>query len=242
MEEQVNQAPTVTEDQKVAPEVDVTDFPTDVEEQRKAFQAQRLEIKRLKEEKELLAQVEGPSAFEQFRPRASQGVQSVNIQEFTDPNTGEINMDAFNATVLQRAESVATSKAQQAVAEQLDEANAKTKYPDLFKDKDIEQEIADRWFASKMRGEDKTITQIAETVNKRFTKAVSEAEKIGAERALTEVSPKEAAALAITGQNQANRQSISDTEHEKLVNLTRRGGSTGEDAVAARLAGIPWKS
>ncbi len=238
VEEQGNQAQT---EQGETPEVNVDDFPTDVAEQRKAFQEQRLEIKRLKEERETKVEPNRPSAFAAFRPQSPQaGV--VNIQQFTDPNTGDINLDAYNAAVLSRAESVATQKATQAVTEQLDEANARSKYPDLFKDADIEREIADRWLAAKVRGEEVTVVQVADQVNKRFSKAVSNAEKAGMERALTEVTPKEAAALAVTGQTRQSRQSGSDAEHAKLVNESRMGGLKGENAVAARLAGIPWKS
>jgi hypothetical protein len=217
------------------------DVPEDVEEQRRAFQEQRQEIKRLKSE--IQNRTKGESAFSAFKqqtPPVGQ-VNAVNIQDFQDPITGETNWQAYNQqvnTALNQVRQSATYEAQQAVKEEIDEQNARTKHPELFSDPEVEQEIADRWIASKLRGENPSITDIADRVSKRFGKTISKAEKIGAEKILNEVSEKEQASLTVSGQtSQPAQQAASAEQLEEMSTRTRHGD---DDAIAARISKIPW--
>jgi hypothetical protein len=229
------------------PETQVTDeLPADEEERRRAFQEQRLEIKRLKEEKE--ARVKSESAFDVFRPKSAPVVNNVpvRVEDYRDAYTGEINYDAYNAAMnsrLNQVEQNARFQAQQTVEETLDENKARTQFPELFDDADTEQEIADRWFAAKMRGENPSITDIAKRIAKRVGTAVSKAEKIGAEKVLEEVTPKEQAALAATGETSASSKGqISDAEFDRLRLQSRGRGSEAEDAIVKRLRAVPYSS
>lgn len=182
-----NQTPEV-----VTPVNEVPDsLPNDTEEQRRAFQEMRLENKRLKEEMEARGKTE--SAFDAFRPK--QVTSQLDMGQFTDPMTGEIDLARYNQSVVAQANQTATVQANQAVDERLDEFQARNKYPDVFTDKESEQEVADRWFAAKMRGENPSVSEIAKKVASRNSKAVSKAEEIGAEKALNELTPKEQAGL-----------------------------------------------
>jgi hypothetical protein len=217
------------------------DVPEDVEEQRRAFQEQRQEIKRLKSE--IQNRNKGESAFSAFRqqtPPVGQ-VNAVNIQDFQDPITGETNWQAYNQqvnTALSQVRQSATYEAQQAVREEIDEQNARNKHPELFSDPEVEQEIADRWIAAKIRGENPTVTDIADRISKRFGKTISKAEKIGAEKILNEVSEKEQASLTVSGQtSQPAQQAASAEQLAELSTKTRYGD---DDAIAARMSKIPW--
>ena len=242
------EAPTTevqTPKEQVTPEGAPDELPASEEERRRAFQEQRLEIKRLKEESR--ARQRSESAFAPFRAAPVVDQTTVNVQTYTDPTTGETNWAAYDQAVnarIQRAEQLATM-ANQTVDERLDERDARTKHPELFADPEVEQEIADRWFASKMRGESASVSEIADRVAKRFAKAVSKAEKIGAEKALEQVSPKEQAALSVQSQTSApSRQATSDAEFEKLRLVSRGGRLAGDEdstnAIAARMRNIPW--
>jgi len=239
------EAPLTEEQTSQETDSQVTDeLPVDVEEQRRAFQEQRLEIKRLKEENEARAKSE--SAFKVFRPQAPQAQSNpIRVEDFKDPYTGELDLDRYNGAVnnaLLNAKQGARYEAQQAVEERLDEDKARTKYPELFADAETEQEIADRWFAARMRGENPTVSDIAGRVAKRFTTAVSKAEKIGAEKILEEVSPKEQASLAAEGgTSYSSRNQISDDEFERLKRQSRGRDSSAEEAIAKRLKGIPYE-
>jgi hypothetical protein len=93
-----------------------------------------------------------------------------------------------------------------------------------------------------MRGENPSISDIASRVAKRFGTAVSKAEKIGAEKILEEVSPKEQAALAAEGgTSSTTRNQISDDEFETLRRQSRGKDSSAEDAIAKRLKAVPYK-
>lgn len=193
------------------------------------------QVKRLAEENRRL-KAERVNAFDAFRPQpVAQG--QVDVRNYTD-EFGNTNWNAYQQAVNANAQQVATTQAQQTVQEMLDEQNARTKHSELFADPDIEQEIADRWVAAKLRGENATISDIAAKVAKRFSKDVSKAEKRGAEKALQEVSVKEQAGLAASGQtSQGARQAQSDEEHEMLSQQTRVGN---QDAIVARMRNIPW--
>lgn len=181
-------------------------------EQRKAFQEMRIEKKRLEEQ--LQARQSNESAFAPFRPQVF------------DPNTAMDDSQRIR------------SEAAQAAQEVVDELMAKQKYPELFKDRETEQEIADRWFASKMRGENVSISDIAEKVNQRYHTAVTKAEQAGAKQALEQVTPKEQAALAATpSSSRAAQSQTSSEDFERLKVATRLGN---EEAMVARMRAIPW--
>lgn len=217
------------------------DVPESKEEERRAFQEMRQELKQLREEKQ--NRTKGESAFSAFRqqtPPAS-NAPTVNIMDFQDPLTGETNWQAYNQQVngaLNQVRQSATYEATQAIREEQDEAQARSKFPEVFSDPDVEQEIADRWLAAKVRGENPSITDIAERVSKRFGKAVSKAEKIGAEKILNEVNEKETASLTVSGQtSQPAKQAASA---EQLAELGRKSRFGDDDAIAARMSNIPW--
>lgn len=198
------------------------------EEERKAFQEMRLENKRLKEE--VAARQSNESAFQVFKPQPV----NVNPQQFNDPVTGEFNQVAYTQAELQKVK----AEASQAARDEIDEFQARQKYPEIFADRETEEIVASQWFASKMRGENVTVTQIADRFAKRWGKAVTQAEKVGAQKALQQVTPKEQAALAATGQTGAAAQlEQSDDERRRLSEATRFGK---EDAITARMSKIPW--
>jgi hypothetical protein len=210
-------------------------------EQRRAFQEQRQEIKRLKEQ--VSTREESESAFKSFRPQTPPtGQLNVpRVENYQDPYTGETNWTAYNQAVAQREQNVlqqARFEAQQTTQDVIDENNARNRYPELFKDRETEQEIADKWFAAKMRGENPTITQIADRVAKRYGKAVSKAEKIGADKALTEVSEKEQAGLIASGQTSTG--SVQAASSEELADLSYKTRRGDYDAITTRISKIPW--
>jgi hypothetical protein len=214
---------------------------TMTEEQRRAFQEMRLENKRLKEEKESSEPKE--SAFDMFRaqtPPVSQ-IGPVRIEQYQDSITGETNWQAYNLAQQQREQQIlqqARFEAQQTTSELMDEDKARTKYPDLFNDKVTEKQIASRWFYEKAQGNNVSISDIAGEFARNFKQAVSKAEKIGAERALNEVSEKEQAGLVAESQTSSPaNQAASALDQENLIMRTRKGDP---DAIAARISKIPW--
>lgn len=222
-----------TEVQTTEEPVEVSDEPKEMSpEARKAFQEQRLEIKRLKEEQETRKQSE--SAFAPFRPQPSAGV---DVNRFTDPNTGMTDWNAYNGAVAQDARAVAS----QAANEQIDEFKAREKHPDLFGDPETERLIADTWLAAKMRGENLPVTSIADRLAKRFGKAVSKAEKIGAEKMLQEVSTKEQATMAPAPSSSGAERAQEVEDLDKLKIQSRGRGRDSEEAVAQRMKSVPWK-
>ncbi|MCK9371327.1 hypothetical protein M0R04_15545 [Candidatus Dojkabacteria bacterium] len=217
------------------------DVPEGNEETRRAFQEMRQELKQLKEEKQ--NRTKGESAFSAFRQQTPPAgdAQTVNIMDFQDPLTGETNWQAYNQQVnnaLGQVRQSATYEAKEAIKEELDEQKARDRFPELFANSDDEQEIADKWLAAKVRGENPSIFDIAERYSKRVGKAVSKAEKIGAEKILNEVNEKETASLTVSGQtSQPAKQAASA---EQLAELSRKSRFGDDDAIAARMSNIPW--
>jgi len=194
------------------------------------------QIKRLAEENKRLKSERQGSAFDAYRPQV-QPTQGVDVRSYTN-EYGETNWNAYQQAVNANAQQVATVQAQQTVQELLDENNARSKHPELFSDPDIEQEIADRWVAAKLRGENVSVSDIADRVAKRTSKDVSKAEKRGAEKVLQEVSVKEQAGMSASGQtSQGSRQQASDDDQAMLEVETRVGN---QDALVARMQKIPW--
>jgi hypothetical protein len=209
-------------------------LPDETEEQRKAFQEQRLEIKKLKEEVELRRQNE--SAFAAFKPKPI--MTSFSSDQFTDPVTGEINIQALTQAQEAHITAKVTSQMEARLAEEKDEDNARRQHPDLFADPEIEQEIADRWFAAKMRGENVTVTDIAGKVSKRFQTALNKAEKAGAEKALQDIAPKEKVALTAQPQSATAAQRVIESENDEANMQAVRFGNN--DALAIAMSKIPW--
>jgi hypothetical protein len=234
------EAPTI---QEQTDENQVSDLPETTEEQRRAFQEMRQEIKSLKEER--VTRERSESAFDAFRPKSVPNqVAPIRVEDYTDPYTQNVDLNRYNEAVnarLQRADLVA-SQANTNVQDQLDEYQARQKHPDLFADPDVEQEIADRWFAAKMRGENVKVTDIASKIAKRFEKVLSKAEKQGAEKVLQEVTQKEQASFTATGQTSSqSTQAMSDDELEKLRVMSRGKGRESEAAIASRIKGVPYE-
>lgn len=201
------------------------------EEQRKAFQQQRLEIKKLKEEQE--ARKKGESAFDSFRPKPQQlGVPDIN--NFVNADTGAVDWSGYNQAVINQAQSVAT----QTVQDQIDENNARQKFPDVFADPDLEEAVAGQWFANKLQGKDTSISDLAEKFSKKLTKATTKAQKEGAKKALTELTPKEQASLSVQGQSTGAQTQANVEEEETLRQKARHGD---EDALTQLMKGVSWK-
>ena len=231
---------TMQEDPVQAPVAEESDVPTDIEEQRRAFQELRLENKRLKEERE--TQPVGESAFNALRAQTPPvPTAPVQVQNFVDPITGDTDWQSFNAAQQQREQAIlaqARYEAQSQVQETLDEQNARIKYPELMNDPVTEKQIASRWLYEKVQGNNVSVTDIAGEFARNFKQAVSKAEKIGAERVLNEVSEKEKAGLTARSQSsQSAAQQSSFEELQKLSVSTRRGN---DDAITARVSQIPW--
>lgn len=240
VESPITEGKTVQGETVQPPVVEDAKDPAMNEEQRRAFQEMRQENKRLKEKME--ARPTGESAFNQFRvttPPASQA--PVDVQQFTDQLTGETNWYGYNQAQQQREQQIiqqAKFEAQQTTQELLDENNARQKFPALFADPEVEQDIADKWLAAKLRGQNASITQIADGFARKLKQTASKAEKVGAERILNEVSDKENAGLTAQGQSsQGAKLAISQENSDKLRLNTRQGSL---DAVTARISQIPW--
>jgi len=233
-QEQTGEKPQVSEE-----------LPEDTEEQRRAFQNMRQELKRLKEEKE--ARVKSESAFDVFRPKVTPQPQvgPIRVEDYQDPYSGEVDWSRYNNavnTALAQTQQTARFEAQRTSEEIIDENNARNKYPEVFEDSDLEEEAAARWLFDRMSGKNTPLTKIAESIARKSSKAVAKAEKIGAEKILEEVTPKEQAALAAAGETSASsRQAISDEEFEKLQRQSRGKGRLSEEAIAQRLKGVPWR-
>lgn len=200
------------------------------EEQRKAFQEMRLENKRLKEEQG--ARKKGESAFDVFKPKTTG---PVDINNFVDSSTGNVDWNAYNQAVVSQAQTAAT----QTVSEQLDEAKAREKYPEVFADPDLEEAVAGKWIASKLQGQEVSISDIASKLSKKLTKATTKAEKEGAKKALTELTPKEEAALSAQGQSSSSAQRQANAEDLESLRLRARRGD--EDAMATLMSRVAWK-
>lgn len=201
------------------------------EEQRKAFQRMRLENKRLKEEMEARGKTE--NAFNAFKPQAQPG--TVDINKFVDPNTGAVDWNGYNQAINTQARATAA----ETVQEQIDENNARQKYPEVFADPDLEEAVAGQWFASKLNGKDVSITEIAGKVAKKLSSAASRAEKIGKEKALEELTPKEQAGLKADGQTSAPSRQAQSAEDEEILRVRARNGD--EEALAQLMKSVKWK-
>lgn len=204
-------------------------------EQRKAFQEMRLENKRFKEEQE--ARKSSESAFDVFKPKQTN--QGVDPNNYINPNTGEIDWTTYNQAVVNQA-SVAASNA---VQEQLDEDRARNLYPEVFKNPKFEEALAGQWFAKKMQGKNVSITELAagyvDLVQDSVKKAEKVAEKRGAQQALSELTPKEAASLQAQGTTSAQAKNELSLEDEENLKLRARRGD--DDAMAQLMRGVAWK-
>jgi hypothetical protein len=235
-----------TQEQTDLEESQVSDeLPEDSEEQRRAFQSMRQELKRLKEEKGARAKSE--SAFDVFRPKTEPQPQvgPIRVEDYQDPYSGEVDWNRYNGAVnnaIAQTQQTARSEAQRTTEELIDENTARSKYPEVFEDSDLEEEAAARWLFDRMNGKNTPLTKIAKNISDKVSKAVTKAEKIGAEKILEEVTPKEQAALAAAGETSAgSRQTLSDDEFEKLQRQSRGKGRLSEEAIATRLKGVPWR-
>ncbi len=236
------EVPEVTGDQTQQAQQNVEpDLPNTEEEKRRAFQQQRLENKQLKEELDKLkseqeGRVKNESAFNSFRAPAQPAGQA-DINQYTNPITGEVNWNGYNAALNAVARQEASYQASQTVREQLDEYQARSKYPEVFKDKDLEEEVASRYLFYRLKGENVSIEDLAGRVAKRMVKVLDKAAQQGAEQALTELSPKEQASLAISGVNSAPVQKTQQAQEDESLKFTvRRGGREADEALARLMA------
>lgn len=218
---QVEAQPTVaqTADSSNEIEADLTPEQSKVyssmsEEQRKAFQDMRLENKRLKEE--TTERLSNESAFAPFKYQAP----AIESNGYMD--------DASRI----RAE------AAQAAREEIDEVLARQKYPHLFKDAKLEKQMAATWLYEKLNGKNVTIQDVASQFDREYRTSLERAEKVGAQKALEQVTPKEQAALSASSQSSSAANAITAGEELNQLRSATRFGN--EDAIVARLKNIPW--
>lgn len=231
-----SETPETEQEKTEAPEdqTEKEDLPESEEERRKAFQKYRMENKQLRDELDKRKQTE--SSFDSFRPQAQP--QGVDINQYADPNTGQVNWQAYNSAVANQAK----AEAREAAVQELDEFKARQKHPDLFADSRIEKRIASEWFFENMvRGNKVSIEKIADEISKDYEKSTKKAEKAGADKMLTEVSQKEQASASASTTTSSARQSIKAEELENLRQMSRGKGRTSEAAIAERLKGIPYQ-
>ena len=109
----------------------------------------------------------------------------------------------------------------------------------MFEDPDVEEEIAAKWLWAKTQGKDTSISGIADQVAKRYSKSVSKAEKIGAEKALEGVMSKEQASLGASSQSasQSKTSSVSQ-QKEELMEKVRKGSN---DSLAELMKAVPFR-
>lgn len=217
---------TAVSDNETVPDTE----PKMTDEQRQAFQEMRLELKRLKEEK--AARETSESAFQVFK----QQPQDIDINQFVD-SQGQTNWQAYNQAVAQKAR----FEASQAARDELDEYKAREKFPDLFANPRTEKVIASQWLYERMQGKNTSVYKIAEEFSKDFTKAVSKAEKAGAEQMLSKVSEKEQAAVTPSKTSTSAKAQLSNDELENLRQQSRGRGTESDVAIAARISKIPYK-
>lgn len=234
------EAQDVTEQTTQSQQVVEPELPVSEEERRRAFQDQRLRIKQLEEETESYrqereARTQNESAFSSFR-QPTQPVGPVNINQFTSPVTGEVDWNAYNSAVQYNAAQMAANQARQTVTEQLDETNARSKYPEVFKNRALEEQVASTYLFRRLNGQPASVEQIAAEVARGQGKALEKAAQEGAEQALSELSEKEQAALQTTGLTSSPARQAQRVEEEQATRHTiRRGGKSGEEALAAAL-------
>jgi len=210
----------------------------DVKSEAKSKDPRDYQIERLAKENRRLKESEKQgSAFDTFKVQNQPVTTQVDVNNYAD-EYGSVNWNAYNAAINSQIQQVARTQASEAVAEQIDENNARTKYPELFADEDTEKQMAAMWLWEKTQGNNVSVSDIAERYAKRNSKDVSKAEKRGAEKMLQEVSTKEQAGLAATGQtSQGSRLAQSEEDRVYLSEQTRVGN---QDAIVARLQTIPW--
>lgn len=237
---EVTTEPQTTSEAQVEPEKK-EEVPEDAElkfsdeEQRKAFQKMRLENKKLREE--MGARQKNESAFDVFKPKAPVG--GVDINNYVDPVSGNVNWNAYNQAVSTQA----TVQATNAVKEQLDEERARNLYPDVFANSKLENAIAGQWFAAKLQGKEVSITELAsdyaDLVKQSVAKAEKQAEKRGAEQALTELTVKEAASLQAQSTNSAPARQAQSAEDEENLKVRARYGD--DDALTRLVASVSYR-
>lgn len=222
-----------TQETQVEPEKTTEKVSEDAmdEEQRKAFQDMRLKIKKLEDEKK--ARLKGENAFDVFRPKPQA---NVDINSYVDPVSGNVDWNAYNQAVITNAQAAAS----RTVQEQLDEQNARSKYPEAFEK--FERAIAGEWLSAQLKGKPVSVTELAESYSQMLqadtVKVEKQAEKRGAEQALTQLTPKEQASLQAQGTtSQPARQAQSAEDVENLRIKTRYGDN---DALANLMSRVPY--
>jgi hypothetical protein len=190
----------------------------------------RQELKALKEEKN--QRTKGESAFAPFRQVAAPTF--VEPTQYTDPTTGEVNWQGYTQAREQQIRYEAVQAAQETVDEQL----ARQKHPELFADREIEEEIAAKWLWAKTHGQNVTVSEISDKIAQKYSKAKQQGEQQGAQKMLAEVGAKEQAGLTPGSQagSQA-RQAEANADFEQVRVASRYGN---QDALAARMRNVAW--
>jgi hypothetical protein len=231
---------TPTEQQPVVVEQNELDDPRE-------FQNRRLAEDNRKLKAELEAKAKNESAFDVFRPRQAPvaAPTGVNIYDYVDQESGTVDWNSYNGAVnnaIAQTQQVASYTAQQTTREIIDEQTARTKYPEVFANPELEEQAASMYLFAKMQGRDVSVSDIAAKIARGTSKAIAQAEKAGAEKILSEVSEKEAASLQASTQTSAPaRQAASADQLERLRQQSRGRGRESDEAVAVRMSAIGWR-
>ncbi|MFZ5845669.1 MAG: hypothetical protein ACOY0S_04340 [Patescibacteria group bacterium] len=233
-EPEVEKAPEVSEAPVTEPKEE--EAPEGMgEEQARAFQEMRQEIKRLKEERAERAKNED-YLREAMPPSAPAAPPAVDINRFINPDTGEFDADGFNRAHEARYQALRAEML--SLKQDLDEREARLKHPELDKDKQFEEEVAKTWLWENYRGNPVSFSQVAAKIKETRAKTVVASEEEGAKKAMEALSAKEQASLEVSPQTSAAaRKEQSEAEDQALRGRTRGGD---DQALAQRMAKIPW--
>jgi len=247
---------TPSEEQKTTPEVaDTAEKPVETPdnekgepeklpqttEQAKAFQEMRRRIKELEEQ--VGEKKARQSAFDQLKPKYSpdqiqQAKEQVDINKFIDPTTGQFQAHLYNEAVNKTIDATrreAQFTASQTVAQSMDEARAKDKYPALDPEseefnRDFEESVASKYFFQLYQGKNPSIYKIASKEAKVFVKDIKKVEQETTQKVKEQLTEKEQAALSASGRSQPG---LSDRERLEVLQDRSRHGDNW--AVAERL-------
>ena len=222
------------------PEGEPETLPEEPTDQAKAFQSQRQEIKRLKEQLEDKKRRE--SAFSQFKtsysPTEYQKAETqVDINNYVDPNSGQFQAYAYNQAVnkiIDGNRRQSNQTAANTARETYDELRMKDKYPETDPeseafDPDFEEAVARRYYWELANGKTSSLVKLADMEAKLRGK---EAKKV-AEKAGLQEAEKEQASL---GPNVRSKPGFANLE--KLEALRKRTRFGDEDAIVERMRNI----
>lgn len=193
------------------------------------------------------------SVFQQFTPRQPV-IEAPKPLPIVDPTTGLVNENAL--AEMQRSTQQAQQEAKQAATElqqyriDQEKREAFTAHPELDpKGKSFNKEISietrkvllDNMTHPEDYEKSLTFKEAADVVKARLKPMIDKAQQQGAKQAIEQITPKEQAALEVTGTPTGAKQLNTD-EIESLRYATRKGGESSEEAIVRRMRGLSDKS